>query len=149
MLCDPTGDYAILEYLDGKLLIHHKTGVPALANAAYSDSEGDFSERFGLTLKDNVKTPIQSIFAIMLDNGGEGKRGQWTVVRDLLQRRLYISTKTNRAISHIDLKKIDFSKTKKRTTITLFDKTYSGDITGRLIHSALVPGKNPIRHKKD
>lgn len=146
MLCDATGDSAVLEYLDARLVVHHPMPVPFLANAPYAKTK---KSRRAATLLDfelptKANEAVTTVFDRMagLLDGQEG-RVKWTVVHDVSRRVFHFRTRVNPRIAYVDLKKLDFSTGQPRRKLDMYDKTLLGDATKRLAESNEI--EEPLR----
>ncbi|MFC1589888.1 linear amide C-N hydrolase [Candidatus Omnitrophota bacterium] len=158
---DQSGDSAIVEYLDGKLIVY--TGdtltVQAIANDPYRESLTTLKEykAFGGTeplpggysssarfvraaafLKrlPKVASGLQAIsfgFDAMADVAaapGTKWPTQWSIVRDLVNKKIYFRTADNANIRSVDLKDIDFAGD-QRSRVLDVNAAFIGNITNR------------------
>jgi choloylglycine hydrolase len=150
---DASGDSAVIEFLDGKLIMHRgeTLPVPALANSKYSESLAAFEaakktgeipksessfDRFvrGAMLISGEGDPIVRSFATLAavaSTTGE-TRTRWSIVYDLGANEVYFRTDTNEAIRLFTVKSFDFSC---GTSMKMFDLTApgSGDVANRFV----------------
>ena len=142
LVADATGDAAVLEFLDGKLVVHRGAAMPvrALTNSTYSDSVAAFERAKG---KGEMPTSVSSldrfVRAAMLAGGGNADpiaRGfeilaavaqpdftRWSIVYDLSAREVHFRTEGNRAIRRVALAGFDFSC---GTPVKMLDVTAGG-----------------------
>lgn len=135
LVADRTGDCAVIEFLDGQMVIHTGKGLSAavLTNSTYSES-ADFLERgaAGLKSTDGIRTVTSSLrrFKIAADRvksfrpadaghavdyafetldkvGGDGTL--WSIVFDTHDLSVYFRTKSHRAIRYLSLNDFDLS----------------------------------------
>ncbi len=135
LVADGTGDCAVVEFLDGRMVFHTGQGLPvaALTNSTYSESI-DFLKRgvAGLKKRDGIQTitgslrrfqtaadrvkafePAGSEHAIkyafdVLDKVG-GEATLWSIVFDTQDMRVYFRTQSHRAIRYLSLNDFDLS----------------------------------------
>ena len=135
LVADGTGDCAVVEFLDGRMVFHTGQGLPvaALTNSTYSESI-DFLKRgvAGLKERDGIQTitgsllrfqtaadrvkafePAGSEHAIkyafdVLDKVG-GEATLWSIVFDTQDLRVYFRTQSHRAIRYLSLNDFDLS----------------------------------------
>jgi penicillin V acylase-like amidase (Ntn superfamily) len=129
LISDAKGDCAVVEYLDGKLVVHHGRGLPvrALTNNTYEESLKHFEldtlppfqrsksiARFKTAAKmarayeaDPKQPPLDYAFMVLKKMSKENT--QWSIVYDQNNRRVYLHTKNNSKLRMIDLNKFNFS----------------------------------------
>lgn len=139
LLCDRTGDAAVIDFIDGAPLVYQGAGLPirAMANDPYASSLV-YAKRFSgfggsLPLSDSnlskdrflraaagiaglssldAPAAVEAAFGL-LDRVAYRSSGaiqtQWRVVFDLMDERLYYLTRDNPRRRYIDLPEIDFS----------------------------------------
>ncbi|HKJ81388.1 MAG TPA: linear amide C-N hydrolase [Ignavibacteriaceae bacterium] len=134
---DKTGDAAIIEFIDGKLIVYRKNKMPVLAlcNTSYRKELGRLrgyshyggNKKLDLNIEGNdtrflwaavmlydssmtknVKNPIRYTFKILKQLSGNSN--QWSIVYDLKKMRMYFNTNNARQIRYIDFSDFDFSK---------------------------------------
>jgi penicillin V acylase-like amidase (Ntn superfamily) len=135
LVADGTGDCAVIEFLDGRMVLHTSQGLPvaALTNSTYSESI-DFLDRgvAGLKERDGIRTITDSLrrFRIAADRvkafeptGAEravkyafdtldkvgGKATLWSIVFDTQDLRVYFRTQSHRTIRFLSLNDFDLS----------------------------------------
>jgi penicillin V acylase-like amidase (Ntn superfamily) len=135
LVADRTGDCAVIEFLDGKMVFHTGQELPAavLTNSMYSES-ADFLEKgaAGVKVKDGIQTITSSLrrFRIAADRvkafqpagaehavnyaletldmvGGDGTL--WSIVFDIQNLSVYFRTQSHRAIRNLSLNEFDLS----------------------------------------
>jgi len=139
LVADRSGDVATLEYLDGKLVVHHGTTlpVPALTNSTYADSVAAFerARRVG-EIPASRASLDRFVRAAVLAGAGQGDpvgRGfevlasvaqpdftRWSIVYDLGAGEVHYRTEGNKAIRRITLGSLDLSC---RTPVRMLDVT--------------------------
>jgi choloylglycine hydrolase len=142
LVADAAGDTAVLEFLDGKLVVHRGAAMPvrALTNSTYADSVAAFERARS---KGEAPTSVSSldrfVRAAMLAGGGNPDpiaRGfevlaavaqpdftRWSIVYDLSAGEVYFRTEGNRAIRRFALAGFDFSC---GTPVRMLDVTGGG-----------------------
>ena len=128
LFADATGDVAIVEFLDGKLVAHRGQTLPvrALANSTYEDSlaalgaaarRGDMPaslsslDRFvraAMLARGAAADPIAHGFEI-LAAVAQPNRTRWSIVYDLGAGEIHFRTDGNAAIRRVALGGLDFS----------------------------------------
>jgi penicillin V acylase-like amidase (Ntn superfamily) len=145
-ISDRTGNVAIIEFLDGKLVIFKKNEMPVLAlcNTQYDkelkrlkeysnyggQKEIDFSQgnndpRFlwaAKMLSDSNKTNNGAGYTFKILNQLSGKDNQWSIVYDLKRMRMYFNTSNSRQIRYVDFKDFDFSEKSSVMVLDIRDK---------------------------
>jgi choloylglycine hydrolase len=146
---DVSGDMAVIEFVEGKLVVYRGETLPvkALTNSKYAESLAAFEaakkrdrnptsesslDRFvrGATLIIGEGDPITRSFAtlaaVALTTGET--RTRWSLVYDLGASEVYFKNDTNGAIRRLSLTSFDFSC---RTPMKMIDvaKTGSGDVS--------------------
>jgi penicillin V acylase-like amidase (Ntn superfamily) len=148
LFADATGDAAVVEFLEGRLVLHRGETLPvkALANSTYAESVPAFEaarargvvpetrgslDRFvrGAMLAAKAGDPIDRAFSALASVANPGYT-RWSVVYDLSRCVIHFRTDTNREIRRLRLAGMDFSC---RTPVGMLDVTArgSGDATGR------------------
>jgi penicillin V acylase-like amidase (Ntn superfamily) len=147
LFADATGDVAVVEFLDGKLVSHRGSSLPvrALANSTYADS---LTALEAATQRGNVPTSLSSLdrfvrAAVQARTAGDNAiaRGfeilatvaqpnftRWSIVYDLGAGEVHFRTDGNSAIRRVALSGLDFSCV---TPVRMHDVTAAGagDIT--------------------
>lgn len=135
LVADRTGDCAVIEFLDGRMVVHTGQKLPAavLTNSTYSESI-DFLNKgvAGLKERDGIRTITNSLrrFRIAADQvkafkpagaehavkyafetldtvGGDGTL--WSIVFDMQDLRVYFRTQSHRTIRFLSLSDFDLS----------------------------------------
>ncbi len=128
-VCDPSGDVAILEYLDGKLLVFTKERlpIPVLANSIYTESleyldqytfhEDEYKanslERFSRASKmvksinNQPSTTVEDAFQVL--EAAKRQDTIWSIVYDLSNMEIHFSTHRKQGRYRISLRSLDFS----------------------------------------
>ena len=147
LFADATGDAAVVEFLDGRLVVHRGATLPvrALANSTYDESVRAYEsaktagavpasrgslDRFvrGALLAKAPGDPIARGFTVLASVANPG-RTRWSVVYDLAARVVSFRTDTNASVRRVALDRLDFSC---RTPVAMLDITTpgAGDVTG-------------------
>ena len=125
LVCDRTGDCAVIEFLDGEMVSHTGESLPiaALTNNAYQDSVKAWQQgrltneslgRFA-TAADRVTsfepTSAESAVEAAFDTLADVARhdNAWRIVFDPADLRIHFRTNRNPQIRTVDLGKLDFS----------------------------------------
>jgi choloylglycine hydrolase len=133
LVADKTGDCAVLEYIDGKLVVHHQETLPftCLTNSIYEQSvdtlrkmqqsyETDKQDHYTSNTFDRFANIAEMLERSgteenMIDYGFEilesvsNDYTQWSIVYDLKAFKVYFKTRQNQHIKQIDIGSIDFS----------------------------------------
>lgn len=159
---DTSGDSAIVEFIKGKLMVYRNPAVCVLTNTIYDESlrilksYQDFGgkmyvpggtesmDRFvrGAYYLKNLKSAKSSeesvaygFDAIQLASvppGFEHGCTQWTIVSDIVNKKMFFRTLSNPKISFIDLNKLDFSEGQPVRYLDFLQKDLSGDVSSNL-----------------
>ena len=157
LICDAGGDCAVIEFLDGAMVVHRGADLPVrvLTNSTY-ESSVDFLRRFDgdresdeylagartlgrfVTAADLVESfepkshddAIDRSFAI-LDSVRFRKFTRWSIVYDIANDLIYFRTKTNPERRSLDLSRLDFA-CGKPVMVRDLDAQGAGDITGAM-----------------
>ena len=149
LVCDPTGDCAIIEFIDGRFSSFSKNTLPvaALANDPYSRSLENLGNFIGFggsrsIPEDNTSYCRFARTAVMVErHTGVDTDGtvqyafkildrvsyknhprtdtQWSMVFDLTARSIMLKTHLNQAIRTIDLKTLDYACSKMPETLDI------------------------------
>lgn len=155
LFADASGDTAVIEFLNGKLVVYHGETLPvrALANSTYTDSIAAFEaakrtgeiptsqsslDRFvrGAMLVSGDGDPIARGFAALaaVASTASPRVGttRWSIVYDLAASVVYFRTDTNETIRRFTVQSFDFSC---RTPMKMLDVTApgSGDVTSAFV----------------
>jgi penicillin V acylase-like amidase (Ntn superfamily) len=129
LFADASGDAAVIEFLDGKLVVYRGDTLPvkALANSTYADSIAAFEaarrtgqipttasslDRFvrGAILASGDGDPIARGFVALAAVASSGRgRTRWSIVYDLGASEVYFKTDTSNAIRRVSVTSFDFS----------------------------------------
>jgi len=148
LVCDASGNAAVIEFLDGKMVVHRQESLPikALANTVYSKCvsewrEGTFKDnntpksrmaRVEEKLSDfdpNGKIPPAAYAFEILDDVSSPPYTRWSIVFDIKSRTIRFKTYKNRHERSIDLKKIDYGCETPAMMMNVH-ADLKGDITG-------------------
>ena len=152
LVLDRTGDAAIIEFIDGKMVVHTGDSLPirVLTNNTYEDSlyywqkkssplidRWSSIQRF-LTAATSVQACLSARrhsnpdFAFGILAAVSGWQTRWSIVYDNQNMRIYFRTDGNPGIREIDMKALDFSC---RTPVKVLDlnNELTGDVTDKLI----------------
>jgi penicillin V acylase-like amidase (Ntn superfamily) len=149
LISDAKGDCAVVEFLDGKLVVHHGRSLPVrvLTNNTYEESLEHFKlntappfqlsksiARFKTAAKmvsaygaDPKQPPMDYAFMVLREVSKENT--QWSIVYDQSNRRVYLHTKNNPKLRMIDLNKFNFSCGKPVLMLNI-DAAPKRDVTG-------------------
>jgi penicillin V acylase-like amidase (Ntn superfamily) len=151
MVCDSSGDCAVIEFLGNEQVVHTKKNMPikALTNNSYAHSLESWTtktipqedkyqsiERFILTA-DQVKkytpksrcSPVQYSFDV-LKSVEHSYPTQWTIVYDVAELAIYFKTLSNQNIRYFRLDSLDLSC---KTPVKIMDVNapYAGNVVER------------------
>ncbi len=127
LVCDAGGDAAVIEFLDGEMVVHRRESLPikALANTVYSACVSEWRERSPRDINrpksrtarvqeklstfdpDSTIPPAAYAFEILNDVSSPPYT-RWSIVFDIPNRIIRFKTYANRNERHMDLKKIDY-----------------------------------------
>ena len=157
LFADASGDTAVIEFLNGKLVVYRGETLPvrALANSTYADSIAAFEaakrtgeiptsqsslDRFvrGAILVSGDGDPIARGFATLAAVASPGPASprvgttRWSIVYDLGANEVYFRTDINEAIRRFTVTSFDFSC---RTPMKMLDVTApgSGDVAATFV----------------
>ena len=157
LVCDASGDCAVIEFLDGVMVAHYGDDLPysALTNSTYDDSMafaegylagcgelpiGDGSlERFtracDLSTRFDGATPVPAVeyaYDILNNVAQEDGSTMWSVVYDYADSRIYFKTSRVPGIRYFDASAFDYSAA---TPVRILDMNadFSGDVTGEFV----------------
>jgi penicillin V acylase-like amidase (Ntn superfamily) len=150
LVADASGNTAALEYLGGKMVVHHGENMPyrALTNDTYQRS-ADYARTFNsvthemsrssldrfavsaLTVTRGIGADVEPVDAAfdLLARVSQGEYTQWSIVYDIPAKRVYFRTRTNPAVRWIDAEKIDFNCASPVLVLNM-DDAGAGDVTG-------------------
>ena len=124
LISDSTGESAIIEFIDGKMISYTGSQMPVrvLANNTYEKSmdlweknrDATYYNRFIIAARhlekyehQNLDTSAENAFSI-LDDVSQKRYTKWSIVYDIKNLMVSYRTGSNRGIRHVDLKRIDF-----------------------------------------
>ncbi len=146
LLSDGSGAAAVIEFLDGKMVVHSGTGltVSALTNSTYEESVAGWRAmrapnssigRFiiaanGVAAFGDRPAPDAAGYAFSVLAKARQSLTVWTIVFDAGNQKVSFFTKGGPRTRTIDMKKLDFSSA---TPVLMLDVNadLSGDVTGR------------------
>lgn len=119
--CDATGDCAVIEFLNHRLVVHHRGDlpVPALTNHDYGTAVEELAgstrgsgswARFRRTAKrlvEKAPSTFSEVFAV-LDDVRAGARTKWQIAYDLTGREIHVRTRTHRTTRRLALSELAF-----------------------------------------
>lgn len=157
LICDGGGDCAVVEFLDGAMIVHRGADLPVrvLTNSTY-DSSVEFLDRFdgnreaqdylagGRTLgrfvtasgmvdsyePESHDAAIDRSFEI-LEKVSFQEFTRWSIVYDIANGLIYFRTKTNAERRTLDLSRLDFA-CGTPVMVHDLDAQAAGDITGAM-----------------
>jgi choloylglycine hydrolase len=135
MICDKTGNVAVIEFIDGKMICHKGNGllIPVLANDSYEDSFMELKKYKGfgggieiptkstgpksgnfIIASDFVKKYIKTENILdysfkTLSFSTEPKRTQWSVVFDIKNMEIHFRSLNNNKIKRIVFNNFDYA----------------------------------------
>ena len=157
-LHDAAGESAIVEFLDGKVVVHQNPEIPVLTDTAYEESLAELKnyaefggnryipggnespERFvrGAFYHKHLPEPASTREAInsglavvqILSVSPKFAHGctQWTIVSDIQGKKIFFRTLNNPSLSFMDLSSMDFSKGQPVRTIDFTREELAGDV---------------------
>jgi len=133
MICDATANCNILEFINGKRIIHSNLKYKALANHPYKTSvrslthPGDYDmpavaaslTRFKLAAKTQLKSMQVSSFYQKLDLSKLGSYTKWQIVYDLSNQELNFKTSTRKQNTNLKMRDYNLECTTKLQVLTL------------------------------
>jgi len=148
LICDGTGDCAVIEFLEGRMVYHTGESLPvaALTNHRYRDSvkawqqdnaDGDSLARFAIAA-DRVAsfepTSAESAVDAAFDTLAAAARHDtaWSIVFDPANLQIHFHTNSNPQIRTVDLTKLDFS-CDAPILVQDIHADLSGDISGEFV----------------
>jgi len=158
LACDPSGNCAVIEFLDGKLIARSERTLPlpALTNSTYNESLEYLNRTLGYggapvtpegpgslaryaraangahAVRSNTseKPPIGETFAVLADVG-QPDSTQWSIVYELQEGRVHFKTSGNHKTRIVDLSELDLDCTADAKALDLMAEG-SGDVTTKL-----------------
>jgi penicillin V acylase-like amidase (Ntn superfamily) len=160
LVCDATGECAVLEFLGGEMVCHTGKDLPvkALTNNTYVESVRWWQRPRLLKWLDRLlKRPEPSHSLLRFETAAESVRSfqrgaaqpaveyafdtlraasssatQWSIVFDIYERQVLFRTKSNTWIRQIDFSALDFSCESPVRMLDIHEK-WSGDVTDDLV----------------
>ena len=127
LVCDAGGDAAVIEFLDGEMVVHRQDSLPikALANRVYSECVSELKagnpkninrskirmaqiDKKLLAFNPNGKLPPDAYAFEILEEVSSPPYTRWSLVFDIQNRIIHFKTYANRNDRCIDVKKIDY-----------------------------------------
>lgn len=158
LACDPSGNCAVIEFLDGELVARSERTLPlaALTNSTYNDSLEYLNRTLGYggapvtpegpgslpryaraangahAVRSNTgeQPPIDETFAILADVA-QPDSTQWSIVYELQEGTVHFKTSGNHLPRTVDLSELDLDCTADPLTLDLMADG-SGDVTTKL-----------------
>jgi choloylglycine hydrolase len=158
LACDPTGNCAVIEFLDGKLVARYERTLPlaALTNDTYNDSLEFLNRTLGyggapvkpegagslaryaraangahaVRATTGEQPPIAETFAVLADVA-QADSTRWSIVYELQKGRVHFRTPGNGSTRTVDLSKLDLDCTAEPLVLDLMTEG-SGDVTAKL-----------------
>lgn len=159
LVSDTSGDCAVIEFIDGKMVVYSDSRLPlkALANDTYEESLKVWKEnrsisyynRFNRTIQhmgefkyQTQDSSVKSVFHI-LSLVSQGDYTKWSIVYDIKNSKIFYRTRSNPGIRYLDLNKLDFSC---RTPVRILNinDVNKGDVTERFNLYSFDRNKNLI-----
>jgi len=159
LACDPTGNCAVIEFLDGKLVARSERTLPlsALTNSTYNESLEYLNRTLGyggapvtpdgpgslarfaraangahaIRANTSEQPPIDETFAVLADVS-QPDSTQWSIVYELQEGRVHFRTSGNHTTRTVDLSEIDLDCTADAGNLDLMAEG-SGDVTTKLV----------------
>ena len=159
LITDKTGKTAVIEFLDGKRIVHTGDSLPvkALTNDTYDDSVGYLRQHrnFGgnipippgprstnrfVCLADLLRrhslmqsnTNMVDYAFEALGHVGQGQSTVWSIVYDATNEKVYYRTHVNPEVRSIDLGELDFSPSAGAKILSI-NNPHRGDVTDRFV----------------
>jgi len=154
LVCDALGDMAVIEFLNGRMVVHRGDSlpVPALTNSTYEESVNYLQQHEGfggalpipqspksldrfVRLADRLRqydpqipAPLVDYAFSTLDSVAQGSFTRWTIVYDVGARAVYFKTREGPTVKSVQFTALDFECT---ATPKLLDIDYqgSGDVS--------------------
>jgi choloylglycine hydrolase len=157
LACDPTGNCAVIEFLEGKLVSRSERTLPlpALTNNTYNESLDYLNLTLGYggepvspvgpgslaryaraangshaVRSSGGDQPVDETFAVLADVA-QPDRTQWSIIYELQEGRVHFRTSGNREVRTVDLSKLDLDCTAEPLILDLMSEG-SGDMTSKL-----------------
>ena len=138
---DAQGNSAVIEYLNGKMVVYKDSTLtcPAVANDIYANHVKNYS-KLDASGRSSSTEPVVKMTTLLNAYDGKssavdysfdilqklkGSTTQASIVFDMKNKTIYYKTKQGKTVQHIRFSGIDFSQTSKRHFIDMHD-TYNG-----------------------
>ena len=152
LVCDRQADCAVIEFLDGDMVVHSNESlpVPALTNYLYTESidtwqtdssaqlRYDSLRRFVLAADrvtgfaaDSTESAVEYAFETLAEVASE-EYTQWSIVFDPENSQLHFRSITNPEIQFLSFDDLDFSCSTPTLMLPVFTEGLSGDISDDL-----------------
>ena len=158
LACDPSGNCAVIEFLDGKLVARSERTLPlpALTNNTYSDSLDYLNRTLGYggepvkpegpgslaryaraangahaVRSKGGDQPVNETFTVLADVA-QPNSTQWSIVYELQEGLIHFQTSGNKETRTIDLSKLDLDCTADPLILDLLAEG-SGDVSTKLV----------------
>ncbi|MDD3625793.1 MAG: linear amide C-N hydrolase [bacterium] len=150
LICDAEGNIAVIEFLEGKMVVHKQDSLPikALTNSVYSQCVSEWND--GRLVKGNNSkkrlakvqkmlsdfqpnkniSPVSYSFNI-LKTVDAGRYTRWSIVFDIQNRMIYFKTYKNKKECYINFDKNDYGCETPALMMDIHSKQ-KGDVTGNL-----------------
>ncbi len=162
LICDRTGNTAVIEFIQGKVVVCTGAELPytALANSTYEESSKRAGRCFGLGGRESIPTGDDSLerfarvaygvkafsgparqmvdysFGVLHSVNAGYELNQhstcWSIVYDITGKKVYFRTNSNRKVRFINLARLDFSNQKPSLVWPILDDS-EGDISRRAV----------------
>lgn len=148
LVADATGHAAVIEFLNGKMVVHKGTELPAaaLTNSIYKESLAQTAknttpsfadgslERFASACsmvsrfeKENINMPVVD-YAFDILNTVAQPSTQWSIVYDLKNKKIHFRSSDFKQVKIVDFSRFDFSCTTKAEIFAINQKQ-QGDVS--------------------
>lgn len=128
LVCDASGDAAVIEFLDGQMVVHKEKSLPinALANRVYAECVSEWERGISddidyyrsearmvhvekrLSDFDPKETMSSTAYAFDTLKDVSSSYTRWSIVFDIQSRVIHFKTHQNQDERRIDLRKLDF-----------------------------------------
>jgi len=169
LACDPSGNCAVIEFLNGKLVARSERTLPlpALTNNTYNDSLDYLNRTLGYggepvtpdgpgslaryaraangahaVRSKGGDQPVNETFVVLADVA-QPDSTQWSIVYELQESRIHYQTSGNKETRTVDLSKLDLDCTAEPLVLELLAKT-TGDVTSKLVPYTREANRNLI-----
>jgi choloylglycine hydrolase len=142
LIADATGHAAVIEFLDGKMVVHKDDNLPvaALANDIYNESvaqtaKSSIPDRFATACsmvtryeKQDINVPVVDYAFDILHTVAQPNT-QWSIVYDLKNKRIHFRSTDSRPINVVEFSAFDFACTNGSKTF-MISQPKQGDVSG-------------------